>query len=299
MTDENQTTTPDDSVNPTVTESAASAASDTPSNAIADDTAIVESSSSVAVASDAPTDSAESASSAAAEEPTPTPDATLEDSSETVVDPTPTQPETADEVSPAIPPFILEQPPEPPTVFASEADEFNFLSAELSSLHLHVSHFAAVSSISGQGDDMQSYTIDFEPQATEQERRAALIELLRWPQTREQLKISGYNFNKLQQWFNEQIAAGYKTSAGFTLGLSTNDVALLTGNYVLAQAAAGLGMPFPPIIDVYGQPHYMPNLETLTAIMLEYGQYRAGLAAIFAERQAQLNAALQQLFAPA
>lgn len=93
---------------------------------------------------------------------------------------------------------------------------------------------------------------------------------------------------EVDQWFATQIAEGFTTAEGWTLGLSESDVTLLTGNYVLAQQAAALGMPIPPVIDTEGVPHEMEEIEELTAIMLAYGQHRAQLSAEYAARKAAI-----------
>ena len=97
-------------------------------------------------------------------------------------------------------------------------------------------------------------------------------------------------FADLDQWFAAELAKGFETAGGWKLGLSQSDVTLLTGNYVLAKEAAALGMPIPPIVDMDGVPHPMEEIEELTAIMLAYGQYRAGLSQEYATRKAMIEA---------
>jgi len=90
------------------------------------------------------------------------------------------------------------------------------------------------------------------------------------------------------KWFASQLAAGFTTNDGWTLGLQPTDVTLLTGNYVLAKEAAALGGDIPPVIDTDGVPHPMESIEELTAIMLAYGQHRAALSAEYAARKAAI-----------
>jgi hypothetical protein len=94
----------------------------------------------------------------------------------------------------------------------------------------------------------------------------------------------------LDQWFAGELAKGFETAGGWKLGLSESDVTLLTGNYVLAQQGAALGMPIPPIVDMDGVPHPMAEIEELTAIMLAYGQHRAALSQEYATRKAAIEA---------
>ena len=94
----------------------------------------------------------------------------------------------------------------------------------------------------------------------------------------------------VEVWFDAAISEGFVTGSGICLGLSTADVTLLTGNYVLAKEAAALGMPIPPIVDTAGVPNPMTEIAELTAIMLAYGQYRAGLSQEYATRKAAIEA---------
>lgn len=93
---------------------------------------------------------------------------------------------------------------------------------------------------------------------------------------------------ELDKWFESELAEGVTTAGGWTLGMSQEDVSLLTGNFVLAKEAAALGMPVPPIIDADGVPHEMSGIEELTAIMLAYGQRRAELSAEYAAKKAEI-----------
>lgn len=89
-------------------------------------------------------------------------------------------------------------------------------------------------------------------------------------------------------WYADQVALGFASAGGIRLGISTDDVALLTGNYVLAKEAAALSLPVPAIIDRDGVPHEL-DIEDLTALMLEYGQHRAALSAEYAQRKATIT----------
>jgi hypothetical protein len=87
-------------------------------------------------------------------------------------------------------------------------------------------------------------------------------------------------------WFASAIAAGFTSpTSGVTLNLTDADVALLTGNFVLAKEAAAMELPLPPVIDAHGTPHNL-SLQELTELMLEYGQHRAALSAEYAGRRA-------------
>lgn len=89
-------------------------------------------------------------------------------------------------------------------------------------------------------------------------------------------------------WFADQIAAGFTSADNIRLGLATEDVTLLTGNFVLAKEAAALGVGIPPVIDKDGVPHAL-EIDDLTTLMLEYGQHRAALSAEYAQRKAAIT----------
>lgn len=89
----------------------------------------------------------------------------------------------------------------------------------------------------------------------------------------------------LEKWFAETSAAGFTTEEGWKLGMSQQDVSLLTGNYVLAKEAAALGLPLPPVIDSDGVSHNFSSIDDMTALMLEYGQARSALSAEYAAKK--------------
>lgn len=75
------------------------------------------------------------------------------------------------------------------------------------------------------------------------------------------------------------FAAGYETSYGWRLGWQPDDVALLTGLYVLARRAAELGVEQPVVVtDQAGERHTL-TLAEYEAVMLAYGSARASLSA--------------------
>jgi hypothetical protein len=79
-------------------------------------------------------------------------------------------------------------------------------------------------------------------------------------------------------WMADQLAAGFVSSDGIALGLTNEDVLLLTGNFVLAKEAAAMNLPIPAVIDTDGVSHEL-EIDDLTTLMLEYGQHRASLSA--------------------
>jgi hypothetical protein len=75
------------------------------------------------------------------------------------------------------------------------------------------------------------------------------------------------------------LKAGYETADGWRLGWQADDVALLTGLYVLANRAAELGADQPVIVtDMAGERHALTFSE-FEALMLAYGSARAAASA--------------------
>jgi len=75
----------------------------------------------------------------------------------------------------------------------------------------------------------------------------------------------------------DPVAAGWQTPAGWRLGWTADDVALLTGLYVLASRAAELGVTQPVVVtDMAGERHALTFAEFET-LMLGYGAARAAL----------------------
>jgi len=75
------------------------------------------------------------------------------------------------------------------------------------------------------------------------------------------------------------LDAGYDTGLGFRLAWQPEDVALLTGLYVLGQRADELGVTQPLVVtDTDGQPHELTFAE-FDQMMLGYGAARAALSA--------------------
>ena len=81
------------------------------------------------------------------------------------------------------------------------------------------------------------------------------------------------------------LNSGWQTPEGWSLGIHTDDVALLNGAYSLAKEAAALGSTDPvTILDTDGEPHSLSVAE-MTPIMLAYGAARANLSGTDAARR--------------
>lgn len=74
------------------------------------------------------------------------------------------------------------------------------------------------------------------------------------------------------------IDLGYDTGLGWRMGWQADDVALLTGMYVLGQRAAALGIDQPVVVfDMQGQPHAM-TFANFDSLILTYGAARVQAA---------------------
>jgi hypothetical protein len=77
----------------------------------------------------------------------------------------------------------------------------------------------------------------------------------------------------------DPLSVGYETPEGWRLGWQADDVALLTGLYVLARRADELGISQPVVVtDTAGQSHEL-TLAEFEPLMLGYGSARAALSA--------------------
>jgi hypothetical protein len=75
------------------------------------------------------------------------------------------------------------------------------------------------------------------------------------------------------------LDAGYQTADGWRLGWQADDVALLTGLYVLAARANQLGVTQPCVVtDMSGERHTLTFAE-FESLMLAYGAARAAASA--------------------
>jgi hypothetical protein len=225
--------------------------------------------------------------------PEPTPELTPEPTSELVPEPAP-EPETAPDA--IVAETVLVAPPA--TVIRSSQDFFAAAGVNVDELHKAISAVAPIVGVAGMGDDMTRYRIDFDATATPDQIAAANALLASWPTLRENARKVAYTYAQLDAWFSEQISAGCAVSRGFTLGLKDSDVTLLTGNYILSQAAVMAGLPIPPIVDIAGNSYTVADIAELTAIMLEYGQYRSQLSSTYAAKRAEIAAAAAEIELP-
>jgi len=100
--------------------------------------------------------------------------------------------------------------------------------------------------------------------------------------------------NEAQYLFNYKISQGFIVPDGFSmsgskLGLTVDDVALLTGAFLLLKEGVALGIAETvSIIDIDGHTHSL-TLNEMTAIMLQYGTYRANISKNYANLVDSIN----------
>lgn len=90
---------------------------------------------------------------------------------------------------------------------------------------------------------------------------------------------------KIDEEWNQTIAQGWDSNQGFTLGLSANDVALISGVFALAKEAAALNLPLPQIIALDNTAISFTSINEMVQLLLQYGSARAQLSSVFASRR--------------
>jgi len=95
---------------------------------------------------------------------------------------------------------------------------------------------------------------------------------------------------EIQKEWEHTIAQGWNSGQGI-LGISAEDVALLSANFAMAKEASNLGYPIPLIITLDNQEIIFPDIQSMTIFMLQYGAFRSNVSKIFAaKRRAVQNA---------
>jgi hypothetical protein len=87
------------------------------------------------------------------------------------------------------------------------------------------------------------------------------------------------------------ISSGWQSAYSWKLGLDTQDVALLTGSFMLAKEAQNMGLNAPVVItDLEGNSRTL-SIQDFTTLMLSYGQARVQLSSQYATRLGMINEA--------
>ncbi len=154
----------------------------------------------------------------------------------------------------------------------------------LINLHDFISSVCPIDGISDLGDDQ--FRIDYKEEATESQKQAAQEILNQWPLKKTKLE----KLAQIDLEWNYAIRQGWDSGQG-TLGISAEDVALLSANFAMAKEASNLGYLIPPIITLDNQEIVFPDIQSMTIFMLQYGAFRSNVSKIFAaKRRAVQNA---------
>jgi hypothetical protein len=144
---------------------------------------------------------------------------------------------------------------------------------------------AKVCPINGVSQDEQGVVnINYKQEATSDQIAAALDLVQQLPLlSAKQDKIA-----KINKEFSNKIDAGFLTSYGWKLGLSIDDLVLLSSLYLMATTCERAGLQIPSIIDTDGMPHLL-EMQWLTVIMLQYGEYRSQMSLDYANKKKSVN----------
>lgn len=157
------------------------------------------------------------------------------------------------------------------------------LAADMQTLHSiinAISPIAGLSIIDGAPSEIGYIT----PPTPEQEAQIAEV-ISGW----DNLRAKNAQLQQIEADWQATIAAGWETPYGWKLGLTVQDITLLTGAFILAKEAQTMGLASSGVIvDMDGLAHELPVAD-LTGLMLQYGQARAALSAAYAASKAALG----------
>jgi hypothetical protein len=145
-----------------------------------------------------------------------------------------------------------------------------------------------ITPILGVGVENNSYRVDYVDTPTAEQLNQINNIISNLPL--EKAKIE--KLAQIDQDWETIVQNGWTTAYGWKLGISTQDVALLNGNFTLAKEASAMGINAPIfIIDTDGNSHNL-TLQELTILMLQYGQARASLSSQDANRRKAVKLAI-------
>lgn len=129
-----------------------------------------------------------------------------------------------------------------------------------------------------------------------------------WSQDPEAMSVAGYEVTEITQedidnalpklseeqdraiaqlnvnWDTYTKYNGFNTPEGWSLGINTEDVSLLTGAFLLLKESSALGLADSTIVvDMSGVSHTI-SLESMTNLMLQYGQFRSAKSQQYSDK---------------
>lgn len=149
----------------------------------------------------------------------------------------------------------------------------------LAVLHETINSIVPILGVADNGDG--TYRVDYIEDPTEEQLALVNAAIADYP-----LMLA--KEQKLEQINNEWAAvekAGWDSGQGFSLGITSSDVALLVGVFSLAKEASSLGMELPKIISMSNTPVSFTTIWEMTELLLRYGEARASLSSTFAARR--------------
>lgn len=147
--------------------------------------------------------------------------------------------------------------------------------------------------IDGVGFDEKVARVDYQDKATPEQRAEGDAIASKFDVVLEEARTD--KVIELREWWDAVLQAGVMPDGqDYSLAAMPSDIGLLTGLYVLAQTAIGLGIKTNSdtfvILDATGTPHLL-NFQELTFVLLSYGDKRATLATQYVGYSLAINAA--------
>ena len=130
------------------------------------------------------------------------------------------------------------------------------------------------------------FIINYRNEATAEQQAAAQEILNQWPL----ISAKETKQEQIESEWKQLEATGWDCGQGH-LGITANDVALLSGCHALGKEADALGMPIPSIVTMENNEITFTTMAQFTQLMLQYGAYRAHLSSTFAARRRAVAAA--------
>ena len=161
----------------------------------------------------------------------------------------------------------------------------------LAFLHDMISRIVPIHGVSVSSDG--AYSIDYRSDPTEEQISTIQSVIARFP-----LEVAKIERRKIidSEWLSLE-AAGWDSGLGYCLGITPNDVALISGAFALAKEAHAMGLPLPKFVAMDNSTVEFSSITEMTMLLLRYGEARANLASAFAARRKAVDeaASLEEL----
>lgn len=94
---------------------------------------------------------------------------------------------------------------------------------------------------------------------------------------------------ELDEKWNLSVNEGFTTPYGWKLGLKNSDVTLLTGAFLLGKEASSMNITQDATIVDLGGISRTINIQDLSLLMLQYGQYRTSLSTNYSNTKSEIE----------